>query len=271
MKKLELEVKVLNVDKEALINKLKKLGAKELGASIENTCVYDLPGINTRYLDILSHLSFYRHEPLKREVAIERLELLFEEVDYLLTIEDRDDLANEYQCTSLNDLWKRKDIIEVVNSKFMKKFMKRFFLNHKKWMRLRTVDGVTKITIKHILPDNDTRIQQLHETEVTLSSHKEANELLEAIGYHHKNHFEKERITYFLDNHEIDIDTWPSIPTYFEIEGETEEDIERILKRLGYTMEDTVSCTADKVFKMYGKSMFDKRDLTLDDTKLYQK
>jgi adenylate cyclase class 2 len=115
-----------------------------------------------------------------------------------------------------------------------------------------------------------SRIQQVHETEVTLSSHKEANEFLEAIGYHYKNYFEKERITYSLDDHEIDIDTWPNIPTYFEIEGEDEEDIERVLKKIGYTMKDTISCTSNKVFEIYGKSMFEKKELMFNDERLYQ-
>ena len=59
----------------------------------------------------------------------------------------------------------------------------------------------------------------MKETEIVVPSIEEANSLLEALGFSYKSYQEKRRITYLLDNHEIDIDTWPGIPTYFEVEG----------------------------------------------------
>ena len=53
----------------------------------------------------------------------------------------------------------------------------------------------------------------------------EANSLLEALGYSYKSYQEKERISYQFQGHEIDIDTWPGIPTYFEVEGTSEQGI----------------------------------------------
>ena len=64
-----------------------------------------------------------------------------------------------------------------------------------------------------------------------------------------------------FDEYELDIDTWPGIPTYVEVEGKSEEDLENILSKLGYSMKDTVSCTADDIYRKYGKSMFDNRKL----------
>ena len=37
--------------------------------------------------------------------------------------------------------------------------------------------------------------------------------------------------------------------------------IAEYLNKLGYKLSDTVSCTADDIYKMYGKSMFDEREL----------
>ena len=64
-----------------------------------------------------------------------------------------------------------------------------------------------------------------------------------------------------LSNHEIDIDFWPGIPAFMEIEGESESDIENILKKIGFTLMDTVSCTADEIYRMNGKNMFLSREL----------
>ena len=73
------------------------------------------------------------------------------------------------------------------------------------------------------------------ETEIEVPSIKEANNLLEALGYAYKSYQEKERVTYVLDDYELDIDTWPGIPTYVEVEGKSEKDLNNILKKLGIT------------------------------------
>ena len=99
------------------------------------------------------------------------------------------------------------------------------------------------------------------ETEMEVPSIKEANNLLEALGYSYKSYQEKERITFMFEGYEIDIDTWPGIPTYFEVEGNSEKDLEEILNKLGYSFSDSISCTADEVYRKYGKTMFKKREL----------
>ena len=140
-------------------------------------------------------------------------------------------------------------------------FLKKFHNNSKKWIRLRKTNKKTTLTVKHILADNDTSIQQMMETEIEVPSIKEANEFLQALGYSHKSYQEKRRISYILNNHEIDIDTWPGLPTYMEIEGESEEDLDKILNLLGYSMKDTVSCTVDEIYKNLGIDSLNIREL----------
>lgn len=84
---------------------------------------------------------------------------------------------------------------------------------------------------------------------------------METLGYSYKSYQEKEWITYIFEDYEIDIDTWPGIPTYFEIEGNTEEELDIVLKKIGYSIKEAVSCTADQVYEKYGKSMFNKREI----------
>lgn len=67
-----------------------------------------------------------------------------------------------------------------------------------------------------------------------------------------------------LDEYEIDIDTWPGIPTYFEVEGKDEKNLKKIVQKLGYSMSECISCTADEIYEKYGKSMFDKRELKFE-------
>ena len=99
------------------------------------------------------------------------------------------------------------------------------------------------------------------ETEVEVSDFEEANDLLMQMGFVHKSYQEKRRIPFILYDHEIDIDFWPGIPPFLEMEGKSEEDIESVLKKIGYTIKDTISCTADEVYRLYGKNMFELREL----------
>jgi adenylate cyclase class 2 len=95
---------------------------------------------------------------------------------------------------------------------------------------------------------------------------KEGNDLLEALGFAHRTYQEKKRVTYLLGDHEIDIDTWPGIPTYFEVEGKDKQDIEEILNKLGYNWEEAISCTADDIYIKYGKiSPSDLRELKFEE------
>ena len=260
MKHMELEVKILDINKKEFINKIKKLGAVLKIETKQYLYTYDLPTIYGRFIDIKTQLTDHESD-IKYETAIEKLKLLFFELDNLLTEKEKNKLnkITGYDNTSI--LCSKENILEFLNDKKFINFINKYHNNSKKWIRVRQTNDKTTIAVKHILADNGTGLQQMLETEIDVPSIKEANNLLEALGYSYKSYQEKERITYILDGYEIDIDTWPGIPTYFEVEGESEEDLENILNKLGYSMKDTISCTADDVYRKYGKSMFDNREL----------
>lgn len=134
----------------------------------------------------------------------------------------------------------------------MNTFLERFHNNDKKWIRLRKTNNKTILTVKHILRDNDTKIQQMMETEIEVPSIEDADNLLETLGFSHKSYQEKIRKTYILKGYEIDIDTWPMLNTFIEVEGKNEKDIEKIINILGYELKDTISCTVDEIYKQNG-------------------
>ena len=101
----------------------------------------------------------------------------------------------------------------------------------------------------------------MKETEIQVNSIEEANELLEDLGFAYKSYQEKVRVKYILNGHEIDIDTWPGLPTYFEVEGKDKKDLENILNLLGYSFEDAVSCTADALYKEIGIDINNMKEL----------
>ena len=260
MKKIELEVKVLDINKDEFIDKIKSLGATLKNETKQFLYTYDLPTIYGRFVDIKTQLIDNESE-IKYETAIEKLKLLFFELDNLLTDKNKKSLEKIIGFDNVSCLCSKDNVLDYLNDNKLVRFIKKYHNNSKKWIRVRQTNDKTTIAVKHILADNGTGLQQMLETEIDVPSIKEANNLLEALGYSYKSYQEKERITYILDGYELDIDTWPGIPTYFEVEGESEEDLENILNKLGYSMKDTISCTADDVYRKYGKSMFDNREL----------
>lgn len=61
---------------------------------------------------------------------------------------------------------------------------------------------------------------------------EKTNNILRKLGYNYRNYQENRRITYNLDDIEIDIDFLPLVPPYVEIEGKNEEDVKRIIEKL---------------------------------------
>ena len=76
-----------------LIQKIEYLGGKFIEKSTQYLYTYDLPTIYGRYIDILLQLNNPESE-MKKEVSFSKLELLFWEIDNLLTEEDKLDLKN---------------------------------------------------------------------------------------------------------------------------------------------------------------------------------
>lgn len=263
MKKMELEVKVLDIDKEKFIEKIIKMGAVLKEETKQYLYTYDLPTIYGRYIDIITQLNNPESQ-IKYETAIEKLKLFAFEFDNMLNREQSDDLYKLIGYNSLSAVCQLNDILTYLNDEKLIDYIKQFHNNSKKWIRVRQTGDKATIAVKHVLAKNDSNIQQMLETEIEVSDVKEANCLLEALGFSYKSYQEKERITYMFENYEIDIDTWPGIPTYFEIEGKSEEDLTGVLKKLGYSFSDVVSCTADEIYQKYGKSMFDSRELKFD-------
>lgn len=263
MKKMELEVKILDINKDEFIHKIKSMGATLKKETKQYLYTYDLPTIYGRFIDIKTQLKDNESD-IKYETALKKLKLLFFELDNLLTEENKKELSEIIGEDNSSCLYSKDNLLDYLDNNKFVVFINKFHNNSKKWIRVRQTNDKTTIAVKHILADNGTNLQQMLETEIEVPNIKEANNLLEALGYAYKSYQEKERITYVLEGYELDIDTWPGIPTYVEVEGKSETDLENILNKLDYSMKDTVSCTADEIYEKYGLSMFDRREIKFE-------
>jgi len=271
MSSMELEMKIKNVNEQELIQKIEKLGGKYISTSKQFLYVYDLMYINQRYYADLYELN-YETNQLRKSINFNKIKNLFFEIDQLLTDEDISYIKNNFNIENLSSIFTlgQNNIELYLNNEKLKTFLDKFKMTSKKWIRLRKTietksDGSTKesttLTIKHILKSDDSGIQQMKETEILVNSLEETNELLENLGFFYRSYQEKKRVKYILNDHEIDIDTWPGLPTYFEVEGKDKNDLLKILNLLGYSFEDAVSCTVDDIYKTIGIDINNMKEL----------
>ena len=72
------------------------------------------------------------------------------------------------------------------------------------------------------------------------------------MGIKSRGYQENKRTQYILNGVEIDIDSWPMIPTYVEIEGKNEEEVMNTLEILELPKDKVTTLDVDSVYKKYG-------------------
>lgn len=268
MGKLEKEVKILNVNKKELEEMLSEIGARKIEESIQKIYVYDLPSIYARFYDCLLQLRQI-DKTYQFEICRNKLVGILTEIDNLTTKEEQRSIEQIFFTKSLGDLLNRtnnEELLTRFSDKNIVECVKKYGINPNKWVRVRQTNGKTTITVKHILnPDRETTnngdVQKVLETEMEVSSIEEANSMLEQLGFSFRNYQEKNRATYDVNGVEVDIDSWPLIPTYIEIENDSTELIQSTIKKLGLQNHEIVSCNTADIYNKYGIDLYQFREL----------
>lgn len=117
-----------------------------------------------------------------------------------------------------------------------------------KWIRLRTDGKKTTLTIKKL---ESLEINGTKEMEVEVSDFEETNNILNELGYTAHTYQENKRTRYVLNNVELDIDSWPYIPTYLEIEGKDEQSVKEMIKLLEVDESKVTAIDVQGVFRTF--------------------
>ena len=129
-----------------------------------------------------------------------------------------------------------------------------------KWIRLRTNGKKTTLAYKDIVSNT---IDGTKEIEFEVSDINKAEEFMNKIGFDYRSLQENKRIQYVLDGVEIDFDTWPMIPTYMEIEGENEEQVNAMIEKLGIDKSKVTALNCDDIYRdIYNIDIHGIRELT---------
>ena len=99
-------------------------------------------------------------------------------------------------------------------------------------------------------PTRGTRFLEHDEYQTNVDDFDTMCKILQLLGMKITNDRQKKRISYVLGKIKFEIDKYPSIPAYMEVEG-TRKEIVKALKKLGYTLKDTVNLSSTRVLKYY--------------------
>ena len=179
-------------------------------------------------------------------------------------------MAKEREVTILN-IDEKEFVNNLLNNGAVKKdeFLQRRYtydfdpILPNKWIRLRTNGKKTTLTIKEI--KDKSAIDGTMELETIVGDFDVMNDILMELGYSYRNYQENYRKIYLMDDVEISIDSWPLIPTYAEIEGNTTEEVIDALNKLGYTLADATTLDVASIYKeIYGIDVLKIKELKFE-------
>ena len=245
MSKIEKEVKILNINVDEVKKNLLEVGAVSKGEKNQKIYVYDVPTIYYRFLEIRTLLN--SDSPMIISTNKKRLKnLILEYID----LAEESDLSN-FDIDLLNSIGdlEIEQIRQIISDKKLEESFRKFNINPNKWIRLRESNGKTELTTKHILEKKNSKFQNVIENEIEVSSLEEANLILESIGISRRSYQEKIRYSYKYKEAEIEIDIWPLLNPYLEIECDDEKIIDEIVNMLNLSSHEIVSLNTEQLYK----------------------
>lgn len=142
-------------------------------------------------------------------------------------------------------------------------FESEYLRTNRAWLRVRNEGSVTKLTLKQA--SDATDITRIKEAEVTVGNFDDAKTILNGLGLEEKRYQENRRESWKFNEVAIEIDSWPLIPPYIEIEAKSEDEVKEVASLLGFNYNQAVFGSADEVFKdVYGIDILSMDRLTFE-------
>lgn len=128
-----------------------------------------------------------------------------------------------------------------------------------KWIRLRSDGSKTTLTFKEF---KSKTIDGTNELEIEVSDLEKTKELLKILGYEPRSIQENKRTRYVLNDVEIDIDSWPYIPAFIEVEGKNETEVNKVIDVLKECGKEVTNIDVQGIYEKYGYSKEDTNYLS---------
>lgn len=259
----ELEIKILNINKEQIKKKLLEIGAKFKQSRIQKIYTYDCYSPILMYKLALGDYKITNSKNSLQKIIniISYIKPTFnqEEKEYFKELFGYEEI-DKYIEENINNIY----ISKLEDRKILKIIEdtgNRFF----KWIRLRQDGEIVEITIKYIYSNKaNYNIDEVKEIEIKTDNFEMANKLIEEMGYYRKKLAEKKRDSYSYQGMDIEIDEWPLLEPYIEIEGINIDKIYELANLLGYSKEQTRIMNTEDVYLEKGIDLSKYEEMTFN-------
>lgn len=134
------------------------------------------------------------------------------------------------------------------------------------WVRLR--DEGDKITLSYKerlgIETENGNDRGMYELEFNVSDFDKVQQFMLKLGLVEKFYMENKRIRYMFDDIEFDIDIWPMINPYLEIEAPDWDKVDKGIELLGFDKKEAKKFTATQVFERAGIRDKDYKIITFE-------
>lgn len=116
------------------------------------------------------------------------------------------------------------------------------------WIRVRDEGGKITMSYKQM---QDRTLTGTKEVNVTVNSFDETCHFLETVGFASYTYQETKRESWKLGETEIEIDTWPWVPSFLEIEAPNEHELWEVVDKLALNKEQATFGSVEIVYQHY--------------------
>lgn len=116
------------------------------------------------------------------------------------------------------------------------------------WVRVRDEGDKITLSYKQL---NERSLHGTKEVTVEIDNFDNTCLFLQAIGLKNYSYQETKRESWDFDGTEIEIDTWPWVPSFVEIEGKSEESVRMASKMLGLDWQKALFGSVEIVYQSY--------------------
>lgn len=116
------------------------------------------------------------------------------------------------------------------------------------WIRVRKEFDKTTMSFKQL---KSRTVHGMKEINLTVNDFEDASKLLIAAGLSAKSYQETKRESWKLSGVEIEIDTWPWVPPFVELEGKSAKKVKEVAEKLGFEWSSALFGSVEIVYQKY--------------------
>ena len=142
--------------------------------------------------------------------------------------------------------------------------------NHS-WIKLRTNGEETTLSYKQRIGvksmDGSMPDEGMKEIEVAVDNFERMHDIFLSMGFIIKREVRNRRLRYRKESSVFDIDFWPEIPPYVEVEADSLENVKKAARELGFDPDKGLVCSPLQVYAHYGYDMEKYNSVTFEGLK----